>query len=29
MDDDNQTVHVLDWQGVLKMAEDGRKRIAA
>ena len=29
MDDDNQTVHVLDWQGVLKIAEDGRKKIAA
>jgi hypothetical protein len=28
MDDDNKTVHVLDWQGVLKAAEEGRRNLA-
>jgi mannose-6-phosphate isomerase-like protein (cupin superfamily) len=28
MDDNDQTVHVLDWQGILKMAEEGRAKIA-
>ena len=28
MDENNQTVHVLDWQGILKMTEEGRKKLA-
>ena len=28
MDDDDKTVHVLDWQGVLKAAEEAQRKLA-
>jgi hypothetical protein len=28
IDDNNQTVHVQDWQGILKAAEEGRRNLA-